>query len=137
MNSNPDDNLKRGEKKSEKTGSNQITRRQLFAKSALAGGSLVAGSLLGGSVLGGSNALAADPSTAGPYPGDEAWRKAVSAKVAGRTITIGFTPPAPSEFYDIIENGAHSQMRTFSEWFGVKWKWETFFRANIRILMIR
>jgi hypothetical protein len=55
MNSNPDDNLKRRNKKNEEAGSNQITRRQLFAKSALAGGSLV-----GGSVLGGSNALAAD-----------------------------------------------------------------------------
>jgi hypothetical protein len=60
MNSNPDDNLKRRNKKNEEAGSNQITRRQLFAKSALAGGSLVGGSLLGGSVLGGSNALAAD-----------------------------------------------------------------------------
>jgi hypothetical protein len=40
---------------------------------------------------------------------------------------VGFNPPAPSEFYDIIEHGVHSQMRTFSEWFGVKWKWETFF----------
>jgi ribose transport system substrate-binding protein len=125
MNSNPDDNLKRRE--DEETRNDQITRRQLFAKSALAGGSFVAASILGGGVLGGTSALAADPGNAGPYPGDETWRKAVAAKVAGRTITIGFTPPAPSEFYDIIEHGAHSQMRTFSEWFGVKWKWETFF----------
>src|ERR1700738_4966644 len=125
MNSDPDDNLKRRE--DEETRNDQMTRRQLFAKSALAGGSFVAASILGGGVLGGTSALAADPGNAGPYPGDEAWRKAVAAKAAGRTITIGFTPPAPSEFYDIIEHGAHSQMRTFSEWFGVKWKWETFF----------
>ena len=61
------------------------------------------------------------------YPGDESWRKAVAAKVAGRTIKIGYTPPAASEFYDIIEHGAHSQMKLYSDWFGVKWNWTTFF----------
>jgi ABC-type sugar transport system substrate-binding protein len=106
----------------------RLTRRQLLSKSALAGGGLLAASMVGGSLFKGSEAHAAEPTAGtGPYPGDEAWRKAVAAKVAGRTLSIGFTPPAASEFYDEIEHGAFSQMSTYSAWFGVKWKWTTFF----------
>jgi ABC-type sugar transport system substrate-binding protein len=106
----------------------RLTRRQLLSRSALAGGSALAASVLGGSVFRATEAQAAAPAgSAGPYPGDEAWRKAVADKVAGRTITIGFTPPAASEFYDEVEHGAFSQMRTYGDWFGVKWKWTTFF----------
>jgi ABC-type sugar transport system substrate-binding protein len=121
----PDDN----NKQRQRTGARkeEITRRQLLTRSARAGGTLLAASILGGGAFAGTSAQAATPASAGPYPGDEAWRKAVADKVAGRTITIGFTPPAASEFYDIIEHGAHSQMQTYTEWFGVKWKWTTFF----------
>ena len=34
--------------------------------------------------------------------GDPEWEAAVRAKVEGKTFKIGFTPPAASEFYDII-----------------------------------
>jgi ribose transport system substrate-binding protein len=101
-----------------------FTRRQMLGTSALAAGGIVAGS-----VLGQNRVLAANPAsgTTGPYPGDDAWRKAVTDVVKGRTISVGFTTPAASEFYDIIEHGAYSQMRAYSDWFGVKWNWTTFF----------
>ena len=90
-----------------------LSRRQLFSKGALAGGGLLAAGMIGGSLFKGSEAQAAESAAGtGPYPGDEAWRKAVAAKVAGRTLSIGFTPPAASEFYDQIEHGAFSQMST-------------------------
>ena len=107
-----------------------LSRRRLLGRTAMLGGSLLAGGLFSGP-LGTSPAVAADapnPGTGGPaYPGDDTWRKAVAAKVAGRTISIGFSPPAASEFYDIIEHGAHSQMRAYGESFGVKWKWTSFY----------
>lgn len=100
------------------------------------GGGLLAGSLFGCNPKAPDTASApSTPASSSPagsaatagYPGDESWRKAVAAKVAGRTIKIGYTPPAASEFYDIIEHGAHSQMKLYSDWFGVKWNWTTFF----------
>ena len=103
-NSNENDNRR------EETGTQKspLTRRQMLGTSALAAGSMIAGS-----VLGPTRVMAANPSagTAGPYPGDDAWRKAVTDVVKGRTISVGFTTPAASEFYDIIEHGAYSQMR--------------------------
>lgn len=44
---------------------------------------------------------------------------------AGRTIKIGFTPPADSEFYDIIKHGAYTMMKELSERFNVKFEFET------------
>jgi ABC-type sugar transport system substrate-binding protein len=125
MNSNSDRGRQEGDKESQV--GNGLSRRQMLLKSATAGGSIFTAGLFAGA-LGGNTVQAAEAAAAGgPYPGDEAWRKAVAAQVKGRTITIGYTPPAPSEFYDIIEHGAHSQMKTYSDWFGVKWKWATFF----------
>src|SRR5690242_392947 len=116
MTDNPDE--KRPQREGTEPSAGRLTRRQLLSKSALAGGGLLAASMIGGSIFQGSEAqAAAPPASAGPYPGDEAWRKAVADKVAGRTISIGFTPPAASEFYDEIEHGAFSQMRTYGDWF--------------------
>jgi ABC-type sugar transport system substrate-binding protein len=98
-----------------------ISRRGLMGGLALAGGAIGASTVTGGRVFG-SSALAA-ATECKPYVGDEAWRKVVTDKVAGRTLKVGFTGPAASEFYDIIEHGAFSQMRTYSDWFGVKWNW--------------
>lgn len=42
----------------------------------------------------------------------------------GRTIKIGYTPPADSEFYDIIKHGAYTMMRELSDRFGVKFEFE-------------
>lgn len=61
---------------------------------------------------------------AGQFAGGAAYDKAISQQVAGRTVQIGFTPPALSEFYDEIEHGAWSQMREYENRFGIKWKWD-------------
>jgi ABC-type sugar transport system substrate-binding protein len=55
-----------------------------------------------------------------------AWPDEVGERARGRTLIVGFTPPAASEFYDEIEHGAFSQMRLLSALFGVQWRWETF-----------
>ncbi len=44
---------------------------------------------------------------------------------AGRTIKIGFTPPASSEFYDIIKHGAYTMMKELTDRFDVKFEFET------------
>ncbi len=43
----------------------------------------------------------------------------------GRTIKIGFTPPAASEFYDIIKHGAYTMMKELSDRFNVRFEFET------------
>lgn len=45
----------------------------------------------------------------------------------GRTLRIGFTPPAASEFYDEVQHGAFAEMRDLTEQFGVRWEWLPFF----------
>ena len=103
-----------------------LSRRRLLGNSVLLGGSLLAGSLF--SDAGARQAVAAPPAAAGAFePGAHYGRQAVGPKVAGGPRSRGFSPPAASEFYDIIEHGAYSQMRTFSESFGVQWKWTTFY----------
>ena len=48
-------------------------------------------------------------------------------QMRGRTLTVGFTPPAASEFYDEIEHGAFSAMHALSARYGVRWQWSPFF----------
>lgn len=105
-----------------------VTRRRLLGKTMLAGSGLaVTSSVLAACGGGSEGAAAALPGKKGQYPGDGTWDKAVADRVRGQTISIGFTPPAASEFYDEIEHGAFSQMHNYSALFGVKWKWTTFF----------
>ncbi|MBN9346539.1 MAG: substrate-binding domain-containing protein, partial [Devosia sp.] len=100
-------------------GSNGLSRRRLL-------GTGVAGTAVGATMLSGifnaSHALAQEAATSLIW-GDAAWRKTVTDIVAGRTLTVGFTGPAASEFYDEIEHGAFAQMRAYSDMFGVKWNW--------------
>ena len=56
--------------------------------------------------------------------GDPAWEAAVRAKVEGKTFKIGFTPPAASEFYDIIMHGAYTMMDELHDRFGVNFEFE-------------
>ncbi|MDL2237106.1 sugar ABC transporter substrate-binding protein [Christensenellaceae bacterium OttesenSCG-928-K19] len=56
--------------------------------------------------------------------GDAAWEAAVRSKVEGQTLKIGFTPPAASEFYDIIMHGAYSMMNELHDHFGVNFEFE-------------
>lgn len=46
------------------------------------------------------------------------------AKVEGKTFKIGFTPPAASEFYDIIMHGAYTMMNELHDRFGVNFEFE-------------
>ena len=43
---------------------------------------------------------------------------------ASRTIRIGYTPPADTEFYDIIKHGAFTMMKELGDRFGVKFEFE-------------
>lgn len=52
--------------------------------------------------------------------GDENFEKFVKEAAKGKTLKIGFAPPAASEFYDIIEHGANTMMNELSDRFGVK-----------------
>lgn len=56
--------------------------------------------------------------------GDAAWADLVTKAAAGKTIKVGFTPPAASEFYDIIEHGANTMMNELQARFGVKFEFE-------------
>jgi len=100
-------------------GSTEMSRRWLL-------GAGVAGAATGATLLSGvlatGRAFAQDASTSMIW-GDASWRQTVTDIVAGRTLTVGFTGPAASEFYDEIEHGAFAQMRAYSDMFGVKWNW--------------
>jgi ABC-type sugar transport system substrate-binding protein len=56
--------------------------------------------------------------------GNPEWEAAVRSKVEGQTFKIGFTPPAASEFYDIIMHGAYSMMNEIHDRFGVNFEFE-------------
>ncbi|MDF9841741.1 MULTISPECIES: sugar ABC transporter substrate-binding protein [unclassified Paenibacillus] len=56
--------------------------------------------------------------------GDQNFEQFVRKAANGRTLKIGFTPPAASEFYDIIEHGANTMMNELSDRFGVKFEFE-------------
>ena len=99
-----------------------LSRAGFLKRTALAGGLAATAPII--AACGASDDATGQGSGSGSsYPGNEEWEKAVSGMVRGRTISVGFTPPALSEFYDEIEHGAWSQMREFENRFGVKWRW--------------
>lgn len=48
----------------------------------------------------------------------------VKSKANGTTIKIGFSPPAASEYYDIMEHGAYTMMNELTDRFGVKFEFQ-------------
>jgi ABC-type sugar transport system substrate-binding protein len=56
--------------------------------------------------------------------GDANFEQFVRKAAEGKTLKIGFTPPAASEFYDIIEHGAFTMINEISDRFGVKVQFE-------------
>lgn len=103
-----------------------LTRASFLRRSALAGGAaLGAGALLAG--CGGGDQQASQQNGGGNvgdvFPGNEEYFEAVRSIVNGRELTIGFTPPALSEFYDEIEHGAWYQMSQYENLFGIQWNW--------------
>lgn len=96
-----------------------LTRADFFRRSALAGGAaLGAGALLSGCAQGEEGGQGSGGETV-----SAAYDEAIRSKASGRTLKIGFTPPALSEFYDEIEHGAWRRMDEYQRRFGVKWEW--------------
>ncbi len=56
--------------------------------------------------------------------GDANFEAAVRKVAEGKTIKIGFTPPAASEFYDIIQHGAYTEMNELHDRFGVNFQFD-------------
>ena len=102
-----------------------LTRASFLRRSALAGGAaLGAGALLAGCGSGEQQASQQNGGSSGDiFPGNEEYAEAVRNVVNGKTLTIGFSPPALSEFYDEIEHGAWYQMSQYEEKFGIQWDW--------------
>lgn len=71
-----------------------------------------------------ASASGVSASTSGYQWGDANWEAAVKEKVEGQTLKIGFSPPAASEFYDIIMHGAYSMMDELHDRFGVNFEFE-------------
>lgn len=49
---------------------------------------------------------------------------AIRELAAGRTLSVGYSPPILSEFYTQIEKSAFNKMKEYEDRFGVKWSWE-------------
>ena len=92
-----------------------FSRRSLFAYAPAA---LGAATLVGGG-LSAAPAAAQDGTIA-----TEAYDAIIRAKVEGRTIKVGFTPPILSEFFDIMEHAAFQQANSYADRFGVNWEWQ-------------
>ncbi|WP_424766949.1 sugar ABC transporter substrate-binding protein [Paenibacillus sp. sgz302251] len=71
-----------------------------------------------------TNTVVSEGSSTAYQWGDKNFESFVRKASEGRTLKIGFTPPAASEFYDIIEHGANTMMNELSDRFGVKFEFE-------------
>lgn len=71
-----------------------------------------------------SGSSGAAAASAGWQWGNAEWEAAVRSQVEGKTFRIGYTPPAASEFYDIIMHGAYSMMNEMHDRFGVNFEFE-------------
>lgn len=111
-----------------------LTRAGFLRRSALAGGTaLGAGALLAGcgstpqasqqNGSEGSGTLNAGSNSGETFPGNNEYVDAIRDIVDGKKLTIGFTPPALSEFYSEIEHGAWYQMSHYENLFGLQWDW--------------
>ena len=56
--------------------------------------------------------------------GDSNFEQMVKEAAEGTTLKIGFSPPAASEYYDIMEHGAYTMMNELSDRFGVNFEFE-------------
>lgn len=103
-----------------------LTRSSFLRRSALAGASaLGAGTLLAGC---GSSEEAAQQSGNGSggdggFPGSPEWEAAVRENLNVQNLSVGFTPPILSEFFDEIEHACWRQMSELERRFGFQWEW--------------
>ncbi|WP_419875445.1 sugar ABC transporter substrate-binding protein [Candidatus Pristimantibacillus sp. PTI5] len=85
---------------------------------------IVAGCTNNAPAVGNETTVVTEGSTTAYQWGDKKFEDFVKKAADGRTLKIGFTPPAASEFYDIIEHGANTMMNELSDRFGVKFEFE-------------
>lgn len=85
---------------------------------------IIAGCTNTAPAAGNTTTVVTEGSTAAYQWGDKSFEDFVKKAADGRTLKIGFTPPAASEFYDIIEHGANTMMNELSDRFGVKFEFE-------------
>jgi ABC-type sugar transport system substrate-binding protein len=87
-------------------------------------GTLLTAMILTGCDNGNQNKASTSSSATAYQWGDGNFEKFVREKTEGKTLKIGFTPPAASEYYDIMEHGANTMMNELSERFGVNFQFE-------------
>lgn len=101
----------------------RVTRGRFLKGSALVAGGTVAASSILAAVGGAGPGVAGAQGGTDEFPGGPAYDQAVRAKIGGRTVKIGFTPPIDSEFYDQMQHAAWAQLNQYTKRFGVKFTW--------------
>jgi ribose transport system substrate-binding protein len=101
------------------------TRGQFFKRTAAAGALLAAPVATLATFEGedSGTATAQNSDSGGSFPGGTGYDEAISKKLKGKTLKVGFTPPVLSEFFDEMEHACWQQMRNYEQRFGVKWGW--------------
>jgi len=93
-------------------------RRVLKGISGAAGGTALW--TLGGGFSASEAAEGTNPTIARIPEYDAAIRK----QVGGKTLTVGFTPPVLSEFFNVMEHACFRRAHEYTERFGIKWNWK-------------
>ncbi len=101
-----------------------ITRARPWRRAtALGASALLLAALTACTTVGGSAGTSSNGGSAATNCGSAAEQAAITAKVHGRTLKVGFTPPILSEFYTQVEKAAFNQMNELQRCYGVKWNW--------------
>ena len=101
-----------------------ITRARPWRRATALGVSAVLlAALTACTTVGGSAGTSSNVGSAAANCGSAAEQAAITAKVNGRTLKVGFAPPILSEFYTQVEKAAFNQMNELQKCYGVKWSW--------------
>jgi ribose transport system substrate-binding protein len=103
-----------------------ITRAHPWRRATALGASvLLLAALTACSTVGGSTGTGSDNEApaAAANCGSAEEQAAITAKVDGRTLKVGYTPPILSEFYTQVEKAAFNQMDHLQECYGINWEW--------------
>ena len=105
------------------------SRRSFLASTALIGG----GALGSSALLAGcgtkprantADAIGVGGQGGGGIVGSQSYFDAIKAKVSGRTLQVGWTPPILSEFFNQMESSAFRRMAAYEAAFGIHWRWQ-------------
>jgi ABC-type sugar transport system substrate-binding protein len=107
----------------------RLSRRELLVKAGIvtvaAGAATAVPTVL--SACGSGEAATAASSAASTttlFPGGADVDTAIAAKLKGKTVKVGFTPPVLSEFFNEMEMAAFWALKEFEDRFGINWVWE-------------